>query len=190
MRAVFERHRAILGEHHWETINIQRDIAWTLLIEKRYDEALNWIDASIAAFQSLDGDNGMLHYMLGQRVRILVRLGRGSETVAVVQSALAAAQAAVPQEKPELINQGDIEAAIALLETGRAPKAEAHARACLGRTPDPVRTALAKSLLGSALANTRPDEARALLAKALPAYRSYGPPSPSWSRRSSARSPT
>jgi tetratricopeptide (TPR) repeat protein len=175
-RDSYERARAVLGDHHWETINIKRDVAWNLALEERYDEALVWIDQSIAAIPATPGNNaGLLHHMQGRRAMILLRLGRSGEAVAALESTLAAAKAAAPPDRPYVVTDLNIETAIALVETGRAAEAEPFARAGVAGKKMAWMIPYSKCVLGWVLVRSgRVDEGRKLLAEALPAYRRSG----------------
>jgi eukaryotic-like serine/threonine-protein kinase len=177
-RDSYERVRAALGEHHWKAYNIQRDIAWNLALEERYDEALDWIDRSIAAIATAPGNNnaGTLHHMHGRRAIILLRLGRSSEAVAALESTLAAAKKADPPDRGYIVADLEIELAIALVDTGRAAEAEPFARAGLAGSGEMSwMPPYAQCVLGWVLVlDGRVDEGRKLLGEALPAYRKTG----------------
>jgi tetratricopeptide (TPR) repeat protein len=176
-RAAYERHRAVLGEDHWDTVNVARNVGWTLALEQRYDDALSWMDQAIAAIGRASGDYaGILHHMQGRRAVILLRLGRSAEAIAALASTLAAVHAARAPTEAYIVTDLQLESALALLETGRAAEAESFARAGLaGDMRDEPMRALAECLLGWSLAvNGHRDEGRKMLDRALPVYRRWG----------------
>ncbi len=175
-RTAYERHRVVLGEAHWETVNVGRDLAWTLALEQRHEEALSWFDRAIADLGRAGSKHvEMLHHMQGRRAVTLLWLGRSAEAIAALTSALAAAKAADPPDPAYIVADLQLETALALLETGRAGDAEALCRAGLAGVSGNERIALANALLGWALVRSgQPDAGRKLLVDALPVYRKWG----------------
>jgi eukaryotic-like serine/threonine-protein kinase len=172
LRATFERHRAVLGEDHWETINIGRDVAILLALAGRYEEALSWFDRELAAEARCPGEHDTMRYhMLAVRAILLVRLGRASEAVEAVTSALATAKS--PPISKDMMAAVRLYGALVHLETGHPERAEPLARLAMPDAHDAV-AALAKILLGwSLVATDRVAEGRALMTDGLPAYRAW-----------------
>ena len=47
-RSTFETHRELLGEDHWRTRNVARNVGRVLALQQRYVEALPWMDRATA----------------------------------------------------------------------------------------------------------------------------------------------
>jgi len=173
--ATYDRHRAVLGERHWETVNIQRDVAWMLELGQRHDEALRWFDRALAVVPPDRPE--MLHHMRGRRAIVLLRLGRSAEALAELEAVLPSAQRV--DLAPYIIADLQIETALVLLELGRGGEAEPHARAARSLGQDKIVSAYASCLLGWSFVEAgRADEGRRLLGEALPTYRAYGASDP------------
>ena len=41
-RAAFDIHLSLLGERHWRTVNVARNIGRALALQQRYADALTW----------------------------------------------------------------------------------------------------------------------------------------------------
>ena len=180
-REAYQRHAAVLGEEHWRTSNVARNVGAILALQQRYPEALPWLDRALAGVRrSPSPTNARLELSLeGRRAVILLRLGRGAEAITALESAAAALLAANRDDTRAVQTDIWMFYALALIETGRPADAEAPARQALAAL-DPLgashpNRACAECLLGWALVLTdRHEEGRAALAHCLPLYRTWG----------------
>jgi Tetratricopeptide repeat len=179
-----ESHRrlqAVLGEDHWRTVNVVRNIGWILALQRRDAEALKWMDRALASLRRMAHleHRKMRFHVQGRRARILLRLGHPKEAVEILESTLAAHTEAKVPGSEYIGTDLRMGMALVLLETGRAAGAVPHARAAVAaveREPmhDPTR-AQAECLLGGALVQSgAAAEGRALLDRCLPVYRAWG----------------
>ena len=81
-REAFDQHVALLGENHWRIVNLARNVGRILDLQRRYDEALPWMDRALAIRRnpSQDEDTG-IEGIRAQRAWILYRLGRRDEAL-------------------------------------------------------------------------------------------------------------
>ena len=56
-RAAFDIHLSLLGERHWRTVNVARNIGRALALQQRYADALTWMDRVMAALDTPDVAN-------------------------------------------------------------------------------------------------------------------------------------
>ena len=72
----------MLGETHWRTINVARNLAAVLALQRRYAEALSWLDEAIAALGPAPHPTSTQDVSLaGRRAQILLRLQRPDEAM-------------------------------------------------------------------------------------------------------------
>jgi eukaryotic-like serine/threonine-protein kinase len=80
MRTSLARVRTALGDEHWRVSNSQRNLAVIVAARGRVAEGLVILDSAIAHYRAGGPTHrGSTGYMIGQRGRLLVRLGRLGE---------------------------------------------------------------------------------------------------------------
>ena len=88
-RASFETHRALYGEDHWRTRNVARNVGRVLELQRRYAEALPWMDRAAARWRDgTDADRLGWSLIRAQRAQVLFRLGRHDEALAEASDAV------------------------------------------------------------------------------------------------------
>jgi eukaryotic-like serine/threonine-protein kinase len=179
-RDAFARHVVLFGDNHWRVRNIARNLGLSLALQRRYEEALPWLDraVSIRAHPTTSDDAG-LEGIRAQRAWILFLLGRRAEALDAVSRAVSAV------EKMREFNDGYVLAfsrimlARILSGSERPQEAEAAARAAMawferwGRNHP--KYADAECELGRArLLQGDLTGGRALLERCLPIARAWG----------------
>ena len=87
-RDAYAQHVTLLGEGHWRTSNLARNIGRILALQQQYAEGLPWMDSAIAARAS-DADAGR-EGIRAQRAWMLFRLGRRAEALDEAAAAVSA----------------------------------------------------------------------------------------------------
>jgi tetratricopeptide (TPR) repeat protein len=174
-RAAFDSMRALLGEDHWNTRNIARNVGRALQLQQRYVEALEWMDRAGAVPQ---GEITPGHWSIrAQRAGLLFRVGRRDEALAEATAAVDAlgrmGDDGVPARALARVMLGRI-----LTDLGRPRDAEVPLRAAVAwydtgpnngwRAEASCEYARARLLSGG----TREDWER--LQQSLPVYRAWG----------------
>jgi serine/threonine-protein kinase len=179
-RESYQRHSALFGENHWRTVNVARSVGGLLALQRRYAEALLWMDKAIATLRRAPHPEPTMELgMLARRAVILLRLGRREEALRALEAATEAVEALKRDDASGARTFVQLFHAVALLETGRPGEAEGPARQALA-TLDPLglshpARAEAECLLGWSLVRTgRREEGQAALAHSLPLYRAWG----------------
>lgn len=89
-RAAFDKHLVLVGEHHWRTRNVARNIGSTLALQRRFREALPWLDRAIAVPEG-GSDPGPVGTWgkRATRAEVHFRLGHRSQALAEAAAAVA-----------------------------------------------------------------------------------------------------
>jgi tetratricopeptide (TPR) repeat protein len=180
-RAAFETHHSLLGERHWQTRNVARNVGRTLEMQKRHAEALVWMDRAVAA--SGPGDPAEDAGWLGiraQRAQVLFRLDRRKEALA---------EASVVVEQLQRLTHGDAEWPLTmarvrlgrmLIEAGRPGEADPVLSAALEwfdrrGSAEALRAEAACELARARLLQRSSADEWRRLRQCLPVYRAWGP---------------
>ena len=92
-RDAYQTHRSLLGERHWRTANVARNVGRSLALQQRYREAVAWMDRAIQALSSVDppdlpnGSAGLFG-MRAQRAHMLFRLNQHQDGIAQAAAAV------------------------------------------------------------------------------------------------------
>ena len=92
-RDAYETHRVLVGERHWRTANVARNVGRSLALQQRYREAVAWMDRAIEALSSVDpadppnGPAGLFG-MRAQRAHMLFRLNQRQDGIAQAAAAV------------------------------------------------------------------------------------------------------
>ena len=175
-REAHAQHVALLGENHWRTSNVARNVGRILALQQQYKEALPWMDRAIAARAS-DDDAGR-EGMRAQRAWMLFRRGRRAEALEQATAAVSALERMTEKDGSVLAISRPLLARI-LNEIGRPKDAEPPARAAVEWLerwgPSDPRHAEAACEMGRAqLLQGMTVEGRATLEQCLPVYRAWG----------------
>jgi hypothetical protein len=86
-REAFAQHVSLLGESHWRTRNLARNIGKVLQLQQRDEDALSWLDQAVASQTpgKPPEDAGFMG-IRAQRTMVLFRLGRSSSSRASPRS--------------------------------------------------------------------------------------------------------
>ena len=125
-RAAFETHRALLGEHHWRTVNVARNVGRVLAMQQRYAEALPWMDRAVTASAGPDASKSAGRWgMLAQRAQVLFRLGRREEALSETAAAVESLERLPANDRGWPLGLARVLLGRMLIETGRPREAEA-----------------------------------------------------------------
>ena len=175
-RDAYAQHVALLGENHWRTSNLARNVGRILALQQQYEAALPWMDQAIAVRAS-DDDAGR-EGIRAQRAWILFRMGRRTEALDQATAAVSALERMTEKDGSVLAFSRPLLARI-LNEIGRSQDAEPLARAAVEWLerwgPSHPRHAEAACEMGRAqLLQGMTAEGRATLERCLPVYRAWG----------------
>ena len=94
-RRAYETHVALVGEEHWRTRNVARNVGRALALQRRYAEALPWMDRSIVVPAGRQDEGRVGSWgKRAQRAEVLFRLGRREEALAEATVAVSALERA------------------------------------------------------------------------------------------------
>ena len=167
---------ALLGENHWRTSNLARNVGRILALQQQYEEALPWMDRAIAVRAS--DDDASREGIRAQRAWMLFRMGRRAEALDQATAAVSALERMTEKDGYVLAISRPLLARI-LNEIGRSKDAEPPARAAVAWLerwgPSHPRHAEAACEMGRAqLLQGMTAEGRATLEQCLPVYRAWG----------------
>ena len=179
-REAFDQHVALLGENHWRIVNLARNVGRILDLQRRYDEALPWMDRALAIRRnpSQDEDTG-IEGIRAQRAWILYRLGRRDEALDQATAAVSALERMKDSSAGYVLASSRSLLARILNELGRPKDAEPAARAAIAWFerwgPSHPTYADAECQLGRAqVLQGKRAEGRAALERCLPIHRAWG----------------
>ena len=179
-QASYETHRALLGEEHWRTRNTARNVGRAFVFQRRYAEALEWMDRASAGGDLADPHLAAGRWgMRAQRAHVLFRLGRRQEALAAATEATTALERLPIESAAWPLAFSRVLRGRMLVEIGRPAHAEAPLIAALGyfESADGHRRYLAEASCELArarlLQSSRPEEWDRL-SQCLPVYRAWG----------------
>jgi serine/threonine-protein kinase len=171
-RESYDLHVSLLGADHWRSSNAARNVGQALALERRFGEALVWLD------RALERREGPMSWGLAaQRAMVLVRLGRVAEGLGELRRVVAALDAQRRDEPAYAMAR--VLLGRALNEEGRpreaVPVLEEAAAALAPHPPGHPRRAEAACELARARAAIHGLEGeRQGLASCLAVYRTWG----------------
>jgi tetratricopeptide (TPR) repeat protein len=174
-------HVEIFGEAHWRTANTARNIGRVYELERRYAEALSWLDRAATFYAAAEnpGNTNVL-YIRAQMGPVLLRLGRGTDAERLLTDVLARLTPRQHEVGPDRIADVRLWLGRTLVERKKPRPAIDHLSAAVAHRErvlagDHPRLAEARCELGRARAALHEvAAARELLAACLPIYRSWG----------------
>ena len=183
-RAAFDIHLSLLGERHWRTVNVARNVGRALFLQQRYADALTWMDRAMAALDTpeIANDPGRApgaYVMRAQRAHVLFRLNQRRQALAQVSAAVEGLERLASRDSGARLAASRLLLGRMLNETGRPVDAEPTLVAALrGVEPlgptHPQYAEAACELARARLLQQPREEERRRLRECLPTYRSWG----------------
>ena len=179
-RASFGTLHSLYGESHWRTRNAARNVGRALELQRRYAEALSWMDRSNIMPVGRDPrDDFGVKLIRAQRAQVLFRLGRRDEALAEASAAVGALERWADRRAAWALASARVLFGRMLVESGRPREAEPALAAALAYfvadEPEQARRAEASCELGRArvLQEGRAED-RQRLRECLLIYRNWG----------------
>jgi tetratricopeptide (TPR) repeat protein len=175
-REAYAQHVSLLGENHWRTRNLARNVGRILALQQQDAEGLPWMDRAIAVRAS--GNDPGREGIRAQRAWMLFRIGRRAEALEEAAAAVSALERMTEKDGYMLAISQPLLARI-LNEIGRSKEAEPRARAAvewLDRwgASHPRHAEAACEMGRAQLLQGKTAEGRATLERCLPVYRAWG----------------
>jgi serine/threonine-protein kinase len=182
LRDAFERHVGLFGDNHWRSRNIARNIGLVLAMQRRYDEAVIWMDRAVA-IRSEGSDQAGLEGIRAQRAWVVFLLGRRAEALDAVTRAVSALEAMKDANDGYALAFSRIVLGRVLSLTGRPDAAGPPLSDALawferwGRLHPKYVEAQCEAARAQVLRG-RSEDGRAELERCLPIYRAWGQADP------------
>jgi tetratricopeptide (TPR) repeat protein len=177
-RSSFDIHLALLGSDHWQTRNVARNIGRVLELQRRYAEALPWMDRARPQ-RSGAVDEDARGVQRAQRAQVLFRVGRREEALAEAAAAVSGLERYRGADAPMRLAQARVILGRMRVEAGQ-PRAGEEALEAASAWYDeegaeaPRRAEASCELARARLLQQDSAEERRRLAECLPAYRAWG----------------
>lgn len=154
-RESFDRHVVLFGDSHWRIRNVARNLGLVLSLQRRYREALPWMDRAVSSRAVPDTDEIGLEGIRAQRAWIIFVVGRPAEALNAASRAVSAVEG---MRTPPMGTSLPIHA---LCSPGFCPKPGGRTRLSRRRAPRwPGSNAGAAGTRSSPMPNARSDARR------------------------------
>ena len=179
-QAAFETHRSLLGDIHWRTANVARNVGRALALQQRYADALPWMDRALARPAAGDGSHRAGWWgVRAQRARVLFRLGRRDEALAETTTAVESLERLTANDREWPLALARLLHGRTLNEMGRPHEAERALTAVVSYLDDlgpehPQRAEASCELARARVLQGGRAEDWQRLKQCLPIYRAWG----------------